>query len=434
MKKIIGKFLLVILAAVIAVCGFIVACSINPDLAKEASSMSKVFGQYLEAKALERRMLEEEQNAASSKGSTFAMEEAAESILTEVADASEEISSFTIVETKEKEFSEYEREWNNTGITKDLVKQTREPLVNQDLYWDDTDETTYYNITDDLSGLSVPVRDFVLLDSAEKVQSILSETSMGNKGSNLTFDALFYPYYHMLDDNCKSLYRQIYANVLEQRGEFMPVNTVSPAEFNNALMSVIYDHPELFWLNTTKYSEYDYKGNVIKVQLYFYEDELGDIEEARSEFAAATERLLAPVYEAPKDYDKEVLIHNILAEKLTYGSSPLDQSAYSAIVDNMTVCAGYAKAFQYLMQQMQIPTYLAVGWGGGLVSGDMHAWNITKLGDDYYNVDVTWDDQDPLNYNYFNKSDYLFHRHIRMFNSQYLPECEGKKYDKAPAD
>jgi transglutaminase/protease-like cytokinesis protein 3 len=433
MKKILSKFLLFILAVVIAACGFIVLCGVNPDVAKGASDASTMLDEYIQAKALQKKLEEEAANSAAN-ASSFAMEEAAQNILEEVAAATEEISSFTVVATKDKEFSEYEREWSSNGLSKDVVKRSYEPLVNQDLYWDETDDTTYYSITDNLTGLEVPQRSFILLNSAEKVQQILSETSMGNTGKNLSFDSTYYPYYNMLTDVCRQLYKQIYANTLELNGEFFPVTKASPSEWNNALVSVIYDHPELFWLNTGKYSEYDYKGSVVKVQIYFYEDELGNIEEARTRFEEETDRLLAEAYEKKNDYEKEVYIHNLLAEKLTYGQNSLDQSAYSAIIGDTTVCAGYAKAFQYLMNKIEIPTYLAVGWGGGLISGDMHAWNIVKLGKDYYNVDVTWDDQEPINYNYFNQSDYHFHRHIRMQNSRYLPACEGTKYSKAPSE
>jgi transglutaminase/protease-like cytokinesis protein 3 len=432
MKKILGKFLLLVLAVVIAACGFIVLCGVSPDVAGKASDASSALNAYIQAKALEKKLKEEEANAATAQSSSFAMEEEAENILAEVADASDEISAYTVTQTKEKEYSDYAKAWDNGGISKEITKKTVDPLVNQDLYWDESDETAYYNTTDNLTGFAVPSRGLILMDSAEKVQQLLSDTTMGNTGKSLKFDPLYYPYYNMLTDEGKQLYKQIYANTLDLREEFLPVIKASPAEFNNALVSVIYDNPELFWLNPTKYTEYDYKGNVVKVKLFYYDEELGNIEEARQQFDAKVDSMLAAAYQEKTDYDKEVYVHNLLADKISYESSPMDQSAYSAIVGDKTVCAGYAKAFQYLMQQLNIPTYLTVGWGGGLISGDMHAWNIVKLDNDYYNVDVTWDDQDPLNYNYFNQSDYHFHRHIRMYNSQYLPACEGKKYAKAP--
>ena len=124
---------------------------------------------------------------------------------------------------------------------------------------------------------------------------------------------------------------------------------------------------------------------------------------------AAADAIVAGASGLTDDYAKELYIHNILADKLTYKHNPLDQSAYSAIVGNETVCAGYAKAFQYLMQRLGVPTYLCAGY-----AGEMHAWDIIKLGDNYYNVDVTWDDpvitngDERLMYTYFLKDDEMF--------------------------
>ena len=102
----------------------------------------------------------------------------------------------------------------------------------------------------------------------------------------------------------------------------------------------------------------------------------------------------------------------------------MDQSAYSALVNGQSVCAGYARAFQYIMQQLGIPTYYCTGY-----SGENHAWNIVKLYNDYYNVDTTWDDTEPGTYNYFNKTDAEFNTtHIRRNLSINLPACTGTMY------
>ena len=100
-------------------------------------------------------------------------------------------------------------------------------------------------------------------------------------------------------------------------------------------------------------------------------------------------------------------------------SADMNQSAYSALVNGQTVCAGYARAFQYLMQQLNIPCYYCTGY-----SGQDHAWNIIKLEQKYYNVDVTWDDTTPSTYDYYNKSDAEFaDTHVRKGLSVYLPVC-----------
>ena len=60
------------------------------------------------------------------------------------------------------------------------------------------------------------------------------------------------------------------------------------------------------------------------------------------------------------------------------------QSIYSVFCMDKTVCAGYAKALQYLLNLCGIEcTY---------VTSETHAWNLIKLEGEYYHIDVTWGD------------------------------------------
>lgn len=436
MKKLVSKLLLAILAVLVAFCGLIVACAMDPSFEKEVAAFAKSLNLHIEIKKPEDE-LEASANANSSQSEGSDAEAAANGegpvALTDVAslgditDAAAAVSSFTYTENKDKEYAEYLGEWNTSGIDRDSVSDIQEdPLVNEDV--DEVDENgdqvTYYDNIDEMTGYSLPTRDVIRLEDQAQVQEELQEIGMGYNGNEYSFPAEFYPYYQMLNDKCKGLYRQIYANTLNMWPEFLPANVATPSEWNNALLSVVYDHPELFWLNTRLYTEYDFGGKVVKVRLYFYEAELGDIEAAKQNFAAAAEPVIIMAGALDTAAEKEQFIHDYLANKITYKENSLDQSAYSGIVGSETVCAGYSKAFQYLMQQVGIPAYFVVGWGGGLVSGGMHAWNIVNMDKKYVNVDVTWDDKDPLIYEFYNRPDSNFHRHKRMFNSCYLPACQ----------
>ena len=97
-------------------------------------------------------------------------------------------------------------------------------------------------------------------------------------------------------------------------------------------------------------------------------------------------------------------------------------SAYGAIINGKAVCQGYASLFYRMCREAGIPARIITGLG----NGGAHAWNIVKLDGAYYNVDVTWDDTEDSNYNYFNKSDSEYaSTHRRTGLSVYLPACEG---------
>ena len=120
--------------------------------------------------------------------------------------------------------------------------------------------------------------------------------------------------------------------------------------------------------------------------------------------------------------EMEKYVHDVMTQTVEYDvAAPMNQSAYSALVGGRSVCAGYARAFQYMMQQLGIPCYYCTGY-----AGEDHAWNIVKIDGTYRNVDVTWDDTEEPTYNYFNKTDReLAATHRRTGLSVYLPACEG---------
>ena len=295
-----------------------------------------------------------------------------------------------------------------TEIIDDLVDETEEDIYTPEVV---TGRSAYAELTPD-------VREIESESAAKQIEKTLG---YGETGEGLQFDTRYYPYFEMLDDDLKDLYRQVYANTLGYNSAFRPIVNASMSEIKDVIESVTYDHPELFWLNTTFYTEFDYNGQAVEIDLSFY-DSMGDLGSARAEFEAAANAILEGAAGLSNDYEKELYIHNALAERLSYKHSPIDQSAYSGIVSDHTVCAGYAKAFQYLMQKLGVPTYLCVGTG----AGELHAWDIVCAEGEYFNVDCTWDDQDPTTYDYFNLSDRMNYMHRRMFRSVGLPDCTAE--------
>lgn len=257
-----------------------------------------------------------------------------------------------------------------------------------------------------------------------KAQELKQTLGKGNTGDGLTFDGVIYPYYQMLNDTGKALYRQIYANAQDLRKSFAPVEAVSPAQLRNAFMAVCNDHPELFWMNTAYGYQYAPDGSIAEIDLSF-NITATQMDTAKAAFDAGAKKILDQTYGKYTDYDKEAAVHDALLDSVVYDkNAPMNQSAYSALVNGRTVCAGYARAFQYILQQLGIPCYYVEGY-----AGENHAWNIVKLDDGYYNVDTTWDDTNPNTYDYFNCSDADYAKdHVRRELSVYLPPCNGTKY------
>lgn len=250
-----------------------------------------------------------------------------------------------------------------------------------------------------------------------------SDLGYGELGDGYDFDPSFYPYYAMLDAKGQHLYRQIFANANAFNGAFVPIEAVPVSEIKNAIMAVYNDHPELFWLNTAFVCKYDKNKICAELELEFNIAQ-EDFAETSVEFYNTVNTMLTQVQNL-SNYEKEKRLHDILIEKIEYDKgADMNQSAYSALVEGKSVCAGYARAYQYLMQRLGIPCYYCTGF-----AGEDHAWNIVALDDGYYNVDVTWDDTPGGEYDYFNKTDKDYaDTHVRRDLSVNLPKCEGQRY------
>lgn len=266
------------------------------------------------------------------------------------------------------------------------------------------------------------------LDKLKSIGNLVSESTntknYGSTGNEYTFDSLYYPYYSNLDDEEKPLYKQIYANAFDFNKDFNPIVDIYKDDISRVFEAVLYDHPELFWLDNSYSYQYNIEGKCVEINLKF-NDTFNNIEENRNMFNKEVNSILTEANRYRSELEKEKYVHNILVNNLVYDNDSLyNQSAFSAIVFKTSVCAGYSKAFQYILQKLDIPCYYVTG-----TSTVDHAWNIVKLGDYYYNVDLTWDNTGNDAYEYFNKSDnYFSSTHQRSEMSSFLPRCLGSRY------
>lgn len=107
------------------------------------------------------------------------------------------------------------------------------------------------------------------------------------------------------------------------------------------------------------------------------------------------------------DYDKAKALHDFLCRKMTYKTKYLlnyknDMPTwYFCLVNGVGVCQTYTELYQRLLNAVNIPCI-------SVDSDSMnHRWNCVKIEDEWFHVDVTWDDyegKDPL-YKYFMLSD-----------------------------
>jgi transglutaminase-like putative cysteine protease len=144
-----------------------------------------------------------------------------------------------------------------------------------------------------------------------------------------------------------------------------------------------------------------------------------------------------------KDYEKEIALHDYLVnnaqydERLFSGNVPYESYIdYGVLVKGTGVCSSYAKAMYRLLNSIGIQCLYVTGYANNGYRDMSHAWNIVKIGEEYYHLDATWNDpeiqggQEVLRHTYFNVTDAQIGKNHSWDASDY-PKCNSteKSFD-----
>lgn len=121
------------------------------------------------------------------------------------------------------------------------------------------------------------------------------------------------------------------------------------------------------------------------------------------------------------NYEKIKAIHDYIIINASYDENMELNSGYDNLIQQSSVCQGYALITYKMMIEAGIECRIITGTAKGI----SHAWNIVKIEDKWYNIDCTWDDpvsndkKEHLEYDYFLKSneDFLFHERDQEFET-----------------
>lgn len=175
-------------------------------------------------------------------------------------------------------------------------------------------------------------------------------------------------------------------------------HSITSKELDAVLEVYRNDYPQHFWLGK-QYTVHTNGGTVMSIEP-FYTMTGDQLISAKNAFNTTVELALSGITEDMSEFEIELYLHDYLANKVAYTlEATYAHDAYGALVEGKAVCEGYARAFQYLLMQAGIPSYVVTGES----KGEAHAWNLVKIDGEYYYVDLTWDDQGNDNfYAYFN--------------------------------
>lgn len=222
-------------------------------------------------------------------------------------------------------------------------------------------------------------------------------------------EALLYAY-----DKITECVENSYSEISVYNGK----DNISLDEFKMVIDVYRRDRGDHFWLDNG-YS-YRYSGNTILSYHPKYIMSGKTLESAKKNFENATRDMLSHVNDSMSDFQKALILHDLLAERITYTSSANAHNSYGALVEGKAVCEGYAESYQYLLQRAGIQSFLAIGRGNNAA----HAWNYVLIDGKYYQTDLTWNDQKITYHAYFNQTTEVFLKDHSYTSVKYkLPEC-----------
>lgn len=168
------------------------------------------------------------------------------------------------------------------------------------------------------------------------------------------------------------------------------------ALLNKTLKRVVFDHPEFYYVSDSYYRHH-YTNNPnalagLRPAYYAFAED----PETEARFTQAVEEALAQVEGILDPVEQMLVLHDYLLANSVYnwelGLDPKDKnapsyarSAYGALAAHDAVCAGYARAWQLLMDRLGIPCVTVASEGGE------HVWNLVAVNGAWYHVDVNND-------------------------------------------
>ena len=246
-------------------------------------------------------------------------------------------------------------------------------------------------------------------------------------------------YYNNLPEGLHEIYREMYVHIMmnEDSGDIM--SKVNADDFWKAYYAILADHPEIFWVGSS--AQIKESGLTKEVVSYSFETTVPTEARAsmKENLEAAADGCIMQISADATDYQKIKYVYEYLIDTVEYSSGSADsQNIQSALLYRASVCAGYSKAFQYILNRMGLfCTYVT----GTIKDGGDHGWNMVRIGGNYYYVDVTWGDPvfanrmdhidsgQTKNYNYLCCTEYdLFKTHVPS-DAIPLPSCTSDDYN-----
>lgn len=285
----------------------------------------------------------------------------------------------------------------------------------------------------------------------EKKVENLEDTSSNIDYNNVSINKYFY---NQLDDYSKIIYNAMEKNKENMKKGTYEINLGTAFSsllkksdgqellgdyYQSAIEAYTYDNPDVFYIEfgklylnietTTKGKNTTYKVFINSGDEQNYLTKEFSSKESIDVAINGIEKIRSYFVQNKKSdiYANIKLVHDYLVDSIEYDQSISKENIYNiygALINKECVCEGYAKAFKYLMDSVDIPCVIVIGKAINTYGNtENHAWNYVQLNNTWYAVDCTWDDPILIGGGFLtNSSKYkYFLKGEKEFNESHLP-------------
>lgn len=257
----------------------------------------------------------------------------------------------------------------------------------------------------------------------------ITETSIKNTMRQQTGKYFF----DLMDENQQKLYTEILM-IMQAHGENVLISCKDADMLKTVFLCVFQDHPEIYWIDGYAYSRYGSGENCYFTFSGKYTYSKADCDAYQPLIDAYVAKCLSGIPAGATAYEKEKYIYEYVIRKTDYELTARDnQNILSVFLYGKSVCQGYAKAVQYLLNSVDVPCTMVVG---KVNNGEGHAWNLVNIDGLYYYVDATWGDAgymsstvdddlipDGVSYQFLNVTTEEMNRTHTLDNVMPMPYC-----------